>query len=296
MPLDALRERSPLIARRRLACRGAVTSWPDASRSCRSASGCVRQEAPRGRCRQGRRLMTQSKSRQPVAPGATGAYPVLPLRDIVVFPHMIVPLFVGREKSITALEEVMRADKQILLVAQKNAARRRSRRRRHLQVGTLATVLQLLKLPDGTVKVLVEGTRARRDHALHRERRAISRPRSSASPRRVGDRGRDRGARRARSCPQFESYVKLNKKISPEVLGTVSQIEDYSQARRHHRLAPRASRSPRSRRCSRSPTVAERLEQRLRADGERDLRPAGREAHPRPRQAPDGEDASASTT
>src|SRR6185369_7218095 len=84
-------------------------------------------------------------------------YPVLPLRDIVVFPHMIVPLFVGREKSVRALEDVMKDDKQILLVAQKNAAQDDPGPVDIFSVGTVGTVLQLLKLPDGTVKVLVEG-------------------------------------------------------------------------------------------------------------------------------------------
>src|ERR687892_180440 len=84
-------------------------------------------------------------------------FPVLPLRDIVVFPHMIVPLFVGREKSIRALEEVMRDDKQILLVAQKNAGQDDPGTEDIYRVGTVSSVLQLLKLPDGTVKVLVEG-------------------------------------------------------------------------------------------------------------------------------------------
>src|SRR5688572_12686548 len=90
--------------------------------------------------------------------GSKETYPVLPLRDIVVFPYMIVPLFVGREKSINALEEVMRADKQILLAAQKNAGDDDPAPDAIYQMGTLASVLQLLKLPDGTVKVLVEGT------------------------------------------------------------------------------------------------------------------------------------------
>src|SRR5438045_8452683 len=84
-------------------------------------------------------------------------YPVLPLRDIVVFPHMIVPLFVGREKSVRALEDVMKDDKQILLVTQKNAAQDDPATSDIYTVGTVGTVLQLLKLPDGTVKVLVEG-------------------------------------------------------------------------------------------------------------------------------------------
>src|SRR2546430_8698065 len=87
----------------------------------------------------------------------TALYPVLPLRDIVVFPHMIVPLFVGREKSVRALEDVMKDDKQILLVTQKNAAQDDPSTADIYMIGTIGTVLQLLKLPDGTVKVLVEG-------------------------------------------------------------------------------------------------------------------------------------------
>src|SRR5258705_10384452 len=89
-------------------------------------------------------------------------YPVLPLRDIVVFPHMIVPLFVGREKSVRALENVMQDDKQILLVAQKNAADDNPNTSDIFDVGTVGSVLQLLKLPDGTVKVLVEGVKRAR--------------------------------------------------------------------------------------------------------------------------------------
>src|ERR671916_3142473 len=101
--------------------------------------------------------MTLPKARPPLTPGETRTYPVLPLRDIVVFPHMIVPLFVGREKSIKALEEVMRSDTFILLATQKNASDDDPATSAIYQTGTLASVLQLLKLPDGTVKVLVEG-------------------------------------------------------------------------------------------------------------------------------------------
>ena len=90
---------------------------------------------------------------------SSGRYPVLPLRDIVVFPHMIVPLFVGREKSVRALEDVMKDDKQILLATQKDAAQDDPKPEDIFTVGTIGTVLQLLKLPDGTVKVLVEGSR-----------------------------------------------------------------------------------------------------------------------------------------
>src|SRR6201991_520137 len=91
--------------------------------------------------------------------GPSDVLAVLPLRDIVVFPHMIVPLFVGREKSVRALEAVMKEDKQILLVAQKNAAQDDPSADDIYRIGTVSTILQLLKLPDGTVKVLVEGSR-----------------------------------------------------------------------------------------------------------------------------------------
>src|ERR1700680_2488314 len=101
--------------------------------------------------------MTTAKPRPSIVHGESHSSPVLPLRDIVVFPHMIVPLFVGREKSIRALEEVMKADKPILLATQQNAADDDPATDAIFATGTLARVLQLLKLPDGTVKVLVEG-------------------------------------------------------------------------------------------------------------------------------------------
>src|SRR5215510_12340871 len=154
-------------------------------------------------------------------------YPVLPLRDIVVFPYMIVPLFVGREKSIAALEEVMRSDKQILLVAQKNASDDEPSTEGIYTMGTLASVLQLLKLPDGTVKVLVEGTRCA---AIKRytENESYFQAEIERVEETLG--AEDEIEALARSVvSQFESYVKLNKKISPEVLGTASQIEDYSK-------------------------------------------------------------------
>ena len=101
--------------------------------------------------------MTAAKPRRTIAPGETRAYPVLPLRNVVVFPHVIVPLFVGREKSVRALEEVMRSDTFMLLATQKNASDDDPATDAIFEVGTLASVLRLLKLPDGTVKVLVEG-------------------------------------------------------------------------------------------------------------------------------------------
>jgi len=154
-------------------------------------------------------------------------YPVLPLRDIVVFPYMIVPLFVGREKSINALEEVMRSDKQILLSAQKNAGDDDPAPDAIYPTGTLASVLQLLKLPDGTVKVLVEGT-ARARVLRYTENVDYFEAEIERLAEQLGAKdGIEALARSAVS--QFESYVKLNKKISPEVLGTISQIEDYSK-------------------------------------------------------------------
>jgi len=154
-------------------------------------------------------------------------YPVLPLRDIVVFPYMIVPLFVGREKSINALEEVMRSDKQILLSAQKNAGDDDPAPEAIYQMGTLASVLQLLKLPDGTVKVLVEGT-ARAKVLRYTENVDYFEAEVERVAEQLG--AKDEIEALARSAvSQFESYVKLNKKISPEVLGTISQIEDYSK-------------------------------------------------------------------
>ena len=159
--------------------------------------------------------------------GAKEHYPVLPLRDIVVFPYMIVPLFVGREKSIAALEEVMRADKQILLAAQKNAGDDDPATDAIYEIGTLASVLQLLKLPDGTVKVLVEGSA--RAKVL---RYTANENYFEAEVERVVDQpgAKDELEALSRSViTQFESYVKLNKKVSPEVLGTVSQIEDYAK-------------------------------------------------------------------
>ena len=160
-------------------------------------------------------------------PAGKELYPVLPLRDIVVFPYMIVPLFVGREKSIAALEEVMRADKQILLAAQKNAGDDDPATDAIYEIGTLASVLQLLKLPDGTVKVLVEGS-ARAKVVRYTANENYF----EAEVERVTEQpgAKDELEALSRSViSQFESYVKLNKKVSPEVLGTVSQIEDYAK-------------------------------------------------------------------
>jgi ATP-dependent Lon protease len=170
--------------------------------------------------------MTESRP-SAIKEGGPELYPVLPLRDIVVFPYMIVPLFVGREKSIAALEEVMRSDKQILLVAQKNASDDEPATDGIYEMGTLASVLQLLKLPDGTVKVLVEGTR-RAAIRRYTENEAYFEAEVERVEETVGSEDEIEALSRS-VVSQFESYVKLNKKISPEVLSTASQIEDYSK-------------------------------------------------------------------
>jgi len=158
------------------------------------------------------------------APIQGTVYPVLPLRDIVVFPGMIVPLFVGREKSVKALEEVMKDDKQILLIAQKNASQDDPGPDDIYTIGTLGTVLQLLELPDDTVKVLVEGGRRVKitgysDRADFFEARAID---MEESP---GDSAELQAAART-VVSEFENYVKLNKKVPPEVVVSINKIEE----------------------------------------------------------------------
>jgi ATP-dependent Lon protease len=158
---------------------------------------------------------------------STNTLPVLPLRDIVVFPHMVAPLFVGREKSVRALEEVMKGDKQILLVTQKDRDQDDPTPADIYEVGVLASVLQLLKLPDGTVKVLVEGhTRCAvlrfNDRELYYE----------ADIAKIDDQGGEAHEAEALSravVEQFENYVKLNKKIPPEALAAIPQISEPSR-------------------------------------------------------------------
>ena len=169
-----------------------------------------------------------TKTAKTTAPaGSVETLPVLPLRDIVVFPHMIVPLFVGREKSIKALEEVMREDKRILLVAQKNPADDDPAIDAIFEVGTLAQVLQLLKLPDGTVKVLVEGVERARVHRFT-DRTDFFEAEVEATPNVVGSDAEIEALART-AVSQFESYVKLNKKVPQEVLATLGQITDFAK-------------------------------------------------------------------
>ena len=153
--------------------------------------------------------------------------PVLPLRDIVVFPHMVVPLFVGREKSVKALDEIMKGEKQILLATQKNSVDDDPSPDAIYPIGVLASVLQLLKLPDGTVKVLVEGKgRARltrfTDREEYFEAEAVE---IEDEP---GDASQTEAMLRA-VVEQFENYVKLNKKVPPEALSSIPQITDASK-------------------------------------------------------------------
>jgi ATP-dependent Lon protease len=159
---------------------------------------------------------------------AKGAlYSVLPLRDIVVFPHMIVPLFVGREKSVRALEDVMKDDKQILLVAQKDGSQDDPGPDDIYDIGTVSTVLQLLKLPDGTVKVLVEGGQRARvaEHLPNEEFFQVYAEVLEHKP----EDERELQALARAVVSQFEEYVKLNKKIPPEVLVSLNQIENYGK-------------------------------------------------------------------
>ncbi|AQX21492.1 ATP-dependent proteinase, Serine peptidase, MEROPS family S16 [Bartonella sp. CDC_skunk] len=156
-----------------------------------------------------------------------GFYAILPLRDIVVFPHIIVPLFVGREKSICALEKTMVMDNQILLVTQKNASDDDPTSEGLYDVGTIAKILQLLKLPDGTVKVLVEGTARAKINQFIENDDYLQAYVTIAEETKDDDVEIKALSRSVISY--FENYVKLNKKISPEIVSAVSQISDPSK-------------------------------------------------------------------
>ncbi len=150
--------------------------------------------------------------------------PVLPLRDVVVYPHMVIPLFVGREKSIHALEKAMTSDKQILLVTQKSAADDNPQPDSIFQVGTVSSILQLLKLPDGTIKVLVEGVRRAEiqgfvddEDYFGAEVELLSD--SDYDPHEISVLSRS-------IISQFDQYIKLNKKVPPEILSSLNSIED----------------------------------------------------------------------
>ena len=156
--------------------------------------------------------------------GADSAYPLIPLRDVVVFPHMVIPLFVGRAKSNKALEVAMETGKHVMLVAQKSAAKDEPDAEDLYQVGSVANILQMLKLPDGTVKVLVEGFKRARLIDVIDENTHLSCVVEEVS----GDDGSVaelEGMRRA-LVTQFEQYVKVNKKIPPEILTSIGGIDE----------------------------------------------------------------------
>jgi len=150
--------------------------------------------------------------------------PLLPLRDVVVFPHMVIPLFVGRPKSIKALEMAMESGKQIMLVAQKSAAKDEPEAEDLYSIGCQANILQMLKLPDGTVKVLVEGTQRARIEAIDVQSSVFM---ATALPlKQTGTEDHEIEAMRRAVVAQFDQFVKLNKKIPPEVLSSITGIED----------------------------------------------------------------------
>ncbi|BCK63461.1 endopeptidase La [Aeromonas hydrophila] len=150
--------------------------------------------------------------------------PVLPLRDVVVYPHMVIPLFVGREKSIRCLEAAMEQDKKVLLVAQKDASTDEPTVEEIFSVGTVANILQMLKLPDGTVKVLVEGGQRARLERMIDDRDFFVGEAHYIASKAIEEKDQDVLVRSA--IGQFEGYIKLNKKIPPEVLTSISAIDD----------------------------------------------------------------------
>ncbi|MDR3410129.1 MAG: endopeptidase La [Formivibrio sp.] len=166
-------------------------------------------------------------SEQQVLPTELTAFPLLPLRDVVVFPHMVIPLFVGRPKSIRALEAAVDSGRHILLAAQKNAAKDEPELADVYPVGTIASVLQLLKLPDGTVKVLVEGVQRADIRSLSDDEGYY---RADVMPLAQDDEeSHEVEAMRRTLVTQFDQYVKLNKKIPPEILASLSGIESASR-------------------------------------------------------------------
>ena len=163
-------------------------------------------------------------SGHPVLPADPITLPLLPLRDVVVFPHMVIPLFVGRPKSIKALEAAMEAGRQIMLVAQKAAGKDEPKPEDMFEIGCVSSILQMLKLPDGTVKVLVEGVQRAETRAIHETTEHFTadvvpvQPLSEPSP--------EVEALRRAVTQQFDQYVKLNKKIPPEILTSIAGIDD----------------------------------------------------------------------
>ncbi|MBU1443943.1 MAG: endopeptidase La [Gammaproteobacteria bacterium] len=152
--------------------------------------------------------------------------PLLPLRDVVVFPHMVIPLFVGRPKSIKALELAMEAERRIMLVAQKAAAKDEPSVEDMFEVGCVSTILQMLKLPDGTVKVLVEGQQRARVNRIDDGETHFTANVTPVETSDAAQKGTEVEALRRAVMQQFDQYVKLNKKIPPEILTSISSIDD----------------------------------------------------------------------
>ena len=158
---------------------------------------------------------------------AIESFPVLPLRDVVVYPHMVIPLFVGRQKSVRALDRAMEGNKQILLVAQKSAAEDDPGPDQTYNVGTMANILQLLKLPDGVIKVLVEGTARAGMRDCYEYEGMFVADVEILEPKAIDEQEMDVHARSAMN--QFEHYVKLNKKVPPEIISSLASIDDASR-------------------------------------------------------------------
>jgi ATP-dependent Lon protease len=163
-------------------------------------------------------------SGHPVLPSDPITLPLLPLRDVVVFPHMVIPLFVGRPKSIKALEAAMEAGRQIMLVAQKAAGKDEPKPEDMFEVGCISSILQMLKLPDGTVKVLVEGVQRAETRAIHDTAEHFTADVVPVQP--AGETSPEVEALRRAVTQQFDQYVKLNKKIPPEILTSIAGIDD----------------------------------------------------------------------
>ncbi len=159
-------------------------------------------------------------------PSMSIQYPLLPLRDVVVFPHMVIPLFVGRPKSIKAMEVAMESGKSILLVAQKSAAKDEPSPEDMYSIGCIANILQMLKLPDGTVKVLVEGVQRARIEAITDQRTHFVATAQPVNERITEVEITEAEAMRRALVTQFDQYVKLNKKIPPEILTSLGGIEE----------------------------------------------------------------------
>jgi len=165
-------------------------------------------------------------SASPLPPSADLELPLLPLRDVVVFPHMVIPLFVGRPKSIRALELAMESDRRIMLVAQKTASKDEPSVGDMFGIGCISSILQMLKLPDGTVKVLVEGQQRAQVASIKDADTHFTCVVSAVENDALAHKASEIEALRRAVMQQFDQYVKLNKKIPPEILSSIASIDD----------------------------------------------------------------------